>query len=102
MNHRSRFELEAGRKFRLTCAASVQQTAGCQQFRTSSTVDGAIDSSPAQQAFIGGIDDGSDFATGNVAFKHMQLCVTDLQFLHSDSSLITCVQSGHINMYTLP
>ncbi|MPN35894.1 hypothetical protein SDC9_183396 [bioreactor metagenome] len=102
MNHMSRFEPEAGCELRFTGPAPVQKATGSQQFRPGSTVDSAVDSASAEQAFIGGIDDGSDFAVGDVSFEHMQRCVTDLQFLHSDSSLITCVQSGHINMYTLP
>ena len=64
-------------------------------------MDGAVDSSSAEQAFIGGIYDGIDFATGDIAFRQGQCCLIDLQSIHSDSSL-NPVQPGHLNRYTLP
>ena len=64
-------EVVAARDARLAGRATTQAPALLQKPRTGCTVDGAVDTSAAEQRCVGRIHNGIDLQSGDVSFQHL-------------------------------
>lgn len=74
VDHMCCVQAKARRHLGLTCAAAIEGPAGLQQLGTSSTMDGAVHPTTAQQRCVGGIDDGVHLEPGDVALDGGEGC----------------------------
>ena len=67
VDHVARRQTEARRDLGLSRLAAAELGARRAELRSGGAVDGAVDAAAAEQALIGGVDDGVDVERGDVA-----------------------------------
>ena len=72
MDHMPGFQLVAAGDFRLAGLGAAEASAFGQQFRSGRAMNGAVDATAAQEAAVGGIDDGIHIQGGDVGNNDFQ------------------------------
>ena len=80
MDHMTGLQSIALRDLGLARRAAVQATAFGQKFRSGGTVDRTVDTSTAQQAVVGRVNDGVDIQCRDVGLQDGDVGMHDLPF----------------------